>query len=60
MIKEYEIVKKILNELEYLDEAKKYVSNLEKKNIKGEDKFIGKQFNMLKVLEKTDKRSKNR
>lgn len=65
MIDEYEKIQNILKELNYLDKAKKYVLNLKVNNSYIDDdnkstEFIGKKFNMLTILEKTDKRAKNR
>lgn len=64
MINEYEKVKNILKELNYLENAKKYVNKLKVNNTYIENcrdtDFIGKKFNMLTILEKTDKRAKNR
>ena len=64
MISEYEKLKDILKELEYLDKAKKYALNLKVDNSYIENtkrgKFIGKKFNMLTMLETTDKRTKSR
>lgn len=64
MINEYEKLKDILKELEYLDKAKKYALNLKVDNSYIENtkpgKVIGKKFNMLTILETTDKRAKSR
>ena len=64
MISEYEKLKDILKELEYLDKAKKYALNLKVDNSYIENtkrgKKIRKKFNMLTMLETTDKRTKSR
>lgn len=64
MVNEYEKVKNILKELNYLENAKKYVDKLKVNNSYIENsrdkEFIGKKFNMLTILEKTDSRAKNR
>lgn len=59
MYNQYEELEKILNKIEYLEEAQKHIPIVKKKNVIIDNNFIGKKFNMLTVLEKTDKRAKN-
>ena len=60
MINEYEELKKILQKLEELEEAKKHIPIIKNKSTKLPIMYIGKKFNMLTVLEKTDMRTKYR
>lgn len=59
MYNKYEELENILKKLENLEEAQKYIPVIKKKKVIGEKDFIGKKFNMLTVLEKSDKREKN-
>ncbi|CDD17671.1 unknown [Clostridium sp. CAG:798] len=62
MNSEYEELENILRELEELEKAKEYIDKLNSKikTIHKDNKFVGKKLNMLTVLEKSDKRAKNR
>ena len=62
MNSEYEELENILRELEELEKAKEYIAKLNSKikTIHKDNKFVGKKLNMLTVLEKSDKRAKNR
>ena len=62
MNSEYEELENILRELEELEKAKEYIDKLNSKikTMHKDDKFVGEKFNMLTVLEKSDKRAKNR
>ena len=62
MNREYEELENILRELEELEKAKEYIDKLNSKikTIHKDNKFVGKKLNMLTVLEKSDKRAKNR
>lgn len=59
IINQYEELKKILNKLEELEEAKKHIPVVKSKDVKQKNEYIGKKFKMLTVLEKTDKRASN-
>ena len=62
MNSEYEELENILRELKELEKAKEYIDKLNSKikTIHKDNKFVGKKLNMLTVLEKSDKRAKNR
>ena len=60
MIDEYNAMKSILQNLNYLDTSKKYIKPLKDMDMYKEIQYVGKQMKMLKVLEKTDMRAKNR
>ena len=59
---EYEELEKILKELEELEKASVYIDKLKLKYklIVKNNEFIGKKFNMLTILEKSDRRANNR
>ncbi len=59
MVSKYEFLQNILNELEEWEEAKKKIPVV-KQSIKVENEFVGNKYNMLTVLEKTDKRNNQR
>ena len=60
MLDEYEELENILKELEDLEDAKKFIPKVKKKVSVVDNNYVGKKFNMLYILEKTDKRSNNR
>ena len=59
MFNEFEELENILNQLEELEEAKKHIPIIKKKVDKEKNEIIGKKFNMLTVIERSDKRDKN-
>ena len=59
MINEYEELKNILRELNYLEEAKKHIPIVKQKSKNKDSNVIGKKFRMLTVIDKTDRKSKS-
>lgn len=59
MYNEYDVLQGILKELEEIEEAKKHIPVVIQKKIDTDNNFIGKKYNMLTILEKSDKRAKN-
>lgn len=57
--KEIEYILERLEEIEYL-KKNTYIPEIKMEEEEEQNKYIGNKYNMLTVLEKTDKRSKNR